>query len=78
MGVTAAQGEHPCTLETGKTGGLVLGVFHQSEGEGVSLLAEGPLMARGWRWRPAGPMPTQAQEQVCSGQDAEGGALHTC
>lgn len=56
----------------------MLGVFPQSEGEGVSLLAEGPLMTRGWRWRLAGPMPTQAQEKVCSGQDAKGGALRTC
>lgn len=36
--------EHPCTLETGKTGDFVLHVFHQSEREGVSMLAKGPLM----------------------------------
>lgn len=42
--MTTAQCEHPCTLETSKTGDFVLHVFHQSEREGVSLLAEGPLM----------------------------------
>lgn len=41
----------------------------------MSLLAEGPLVTRGWGLRLAGPMPTQAQEKVCSGQDAKGGAL---